>query len=86
MARTEWNGDAIERMTEGEWRIFQTVRMDGVEDGIDGLHRRIDSHAGRLGTIEQRCAGRRWQGRVMWAALLASVGILVERLWACLRP
>lgn len=86
MARTEWNSDAITRMTEGEWRIFQTVRMDGVEDGIASCHKAISGHEDRMDAVELRCAGRRWQGRVMWAALLASVGLMLERLWAGLRP
>jgi hypothetical protein len=74
MAPINWSANDLHKMPEGEWRTYLSMRLDSLEDSVSGI-------PSRLSVIERRCALRRWQGRVLWAALAATVGLWIERLW-----
>ena len=77
MTPTNWSVSDLHKMPEGEWRTYLCLRLDSIEDQLSAsgdMPKRVD-------VIERRCSARAWQGKVMWAALLASVGLILERIW-----
>lgn len=76
MTPINWSANDLHEMPEGEWRTYLSMRLDSIEDQLSvtgDMPKRIE-------VIERRCSARGWHGKVMWAALLASIGLIVERI------
>lgn len=50
----------IRSMDEGEYRVFQTMQIDGYHSEVMSLAATVASHGSKLEAIEKRCRGRGW--------------------------
>lgn len=65
--------------TEGQRWAWLAGRLDQMGRNLDTDFTRLNNHERAIDRMEKRCAARAWQGKLIWAALLASVGLLAER-------
>ncbi len=70
----------VREMDEGEFRVHLCNLMGDGHHRMNSMEKTIRRHDEAITAIHERCAARRWQGRVLWAALLGIVGLVLERV------
>jgi len=71
----------LSQMPEGSWRIYLSCKLGEYHGEVVQMAAVQNAHGQRIEKIERRCAGRRWQGKLLWACLAASVSALASNLW-----
>jgi hypothetical protein len=66
--------------TEGERWVWLAGELSTMRENQAEDYARIFRLEKRVATVETRCAGRRWQGKLVWAALVSAMGALAASL------
>ena len=77
----EW----LKNAQEGERWVWLAGELDHLKQNQAEDFGRLNRHSKRFNAIEQRCAARRWQGKLIWGALMAAVASLVSAIMAAFR-
>jgi len=69
-----------ERTSAQRWG-WLAGRLDKLDRNSENDFARLNNHEKQLDRIEKRCAGRRWQGKLLWGSLMASTGLFLDRIF-----